>query len=65
MIFRFLFCYLPQISEKGVPCANAKAEIIPNEPDTDHTGVGIFFECLFLFFHQSVVCGCSFSIVYV
>ena len=32
LIFRFLFRYLLQISEKGVPCANAMAEIIPNEP---------------------------------
>ena len=40
LIFRFLFRYLLQISEKGVPCANAMAEIIPNEPDTDHAVAG-------------------------
>ena len=48
LIFRFLFLYLPRISEKGVPCANAMAEIIPNEPDTDHAGVGIFLSVLFI-----------------
>ena len=38
----FLFFYLSRISEKGVPCANAMAEIIPNEPDAGHAAVGIF-----------------------
>ena len=50
LIFRFLFRYLLQISEKGVPCANAMAEIIPNEPDTDHAGGGIFLSVYFCFF---------------
>lgn len=54
LIFRFLFRYLLQISEKGVPCVNAMAEIIPNEPDTDHAGGGIFLSVYFCFFHQSV-----------
>lgn len=64
LIFRFLFRYLLQISEKGVPCANAMAEIIPNEPDTDHADGGIFLSVYFCFFPSKRLCGCSFSVVY-
>lgn len=66
LIFRFLFLYLPRISEKGVPCANAMAEIIPNEPDTDHAGVGIFLSVLFYYysFHPKYLYGCSCSVFF-
>ena len=53
LIFRFLFRYL-------LPCANAMAEIIPNEPDTDHAGGGIFLSVYFCFFPSKRLCGCSF-----
>ncbi len=42
LISRFFSRYLCRYSEKGVPCTDAKAEIIPNEPDVGYATVGNF-----------------------
>ena len=41
---RYFSVICPRFGNKGVPCPQAKAEIIPNEPDTVSTVGGIFLE---------------------